>query len=431
MLGDAVASSAPAPLAIRNIVASSEQLDFPAQAAADGDRFSVQRGRLWKGQPDADAWTWTADLGEGAVVGSILQIAGDEESHVTSAPMNYVWQSSEEGATWHDIESTHVADERRMYRIHRLPKPAKTRYMRLSVRASGEQPPALREVEFYGEPDAKISFPEWLLVVSSHDKPSLATCHRYLDLARRCDGWEAVTAQFLWHGYLDPEFAAVEPRPLCLLFGGSSLEWCQVDREAWKGVERLLDEAKFPMWAACGGGQVFGLLEETGADAPWDCPNCRDPLHPKSPIYGHIGKLDPAKPTHCSVYTNNIYELGPTPVKLVKHDAVFEGLPTDFMIPEYHCGQLEHLPSGWDLLVTKGDGGKTWMQCMKKQGTCIYGAQFHIEHQGTPEASRQIMSNFLTAARQWQAGHAADNAAATSVTSNLDGVEDAVAEAPK
>ena len=31
----------------------------------------------------------------------------------------------------------------------------------------------------------------------------------------------------------------------------------------------------------------------------------------------------------------------------------------------------------------------------------IYAAQFHIEMEGTPEASRQIMSNFLAVARAW------------------------------
>jgi len=53
------------------------------------------------------------------------------------------------------------------------------------------------------------------------------------------------------------------------------------------------------------------------------------------------------------------------------------------------------------LVITKGRGGKTWMQCMKKRGTCIYAAQFHIELQGTPEVSRRIMSNYLAEARKW------------------------------
>jgi len=157
------------------------------------------------------------------------------------------------------------------------------------------------------------------------------------------------------------------------------------------------------MWAACGGGQVFGILSDQGCELPWDCPKCRDPEHPKLPIYGHIGLIDPTKQTACGIYTNNLYEKGPTPVRRLVDDPAFRGLPDEFSLVEHHCGQLEYLPAGWDLIVTKGKGGKTWMQCMRKRGTCIYAVQFHIENQGTPENSQLIMSNYLALVKDWWA----------------------------
>jgi hypothetical protein len=40
-------------------------------------------------------------------------------------------------------------------------------------------------------------------------------------------------------------------------------------------------------------------------------------------------------------------------------------------------------------------------------GRPIYAAQFHIEMEGTPESSRQIMGNFLGLARAWGGYHPA------------------------
>ena len=68
---------------------------------------------------------------------------------------------------------------------------------------------------------------------------------------------------------------------------------------------------------------------------------------------------------------------------------------------ESHCGQINWPPKGWMLAVTAGTGAKTKTQCIRVKDRYIYAAQFHIEMAGTPENSRQIMSNFLALAKQW------------------------------
>jgi len=401
----AVTAKSKGPLPFHHVEASSSTSDFPAAGAADGDRFSTQSGKLWKAAPSVGPWYWQADFGELVEIGAILQVLGDNDTLLTSAPLAYVWQMSEDGKLWRDLEPTRMAAERRMYRIHRLPGAVLARYLRLAISSTSGPPPAVREIEVYSRPNQMIEFPDWVMSVSSEDAPITDTCHRYLDLARKCDGWSALTAQYLWHGDFDPQFVSAEPRPMCVFFSGSHPDWCEVNRATWEGTQRVLDDGSVAMWAACGGAQAFGILSDTGVEKPWDCPKCRDPNHPKSPIYGHIGLIDATKKTKCGIYTNNIYEIGPTPLRLVREDPAFKGLPDEFLLPEYHCGQLEYLPAGWDLIVTKGKGGKTWMQCMKKRGTCIYAAQFHIELRGTPEVSRQVMSNFLATAKAWSQEH--------------------------
>lgn len=133
---------------------------------------------------------------------------------------------------------------------------------------------------------------------------------------------------------------------------------------------------------------------------PWDCPHCRDPLQPKSPIYGHIGHTDMKK---CGDYSGCIFEKGPHKILQVKADPVFQGLPKEFLAMESHCGQVEYLPKGWEWIAGAGEGTTTKMQCLRLADFPIYAAQFHIEMEGTPEASRQIMENFLGIARDWRA----------------------------
>ncbi len=334
-------------------------------------------------------------------MGAILQVLGDEEHHLAAQPLDCVWQASDDGATWRDLVDTKQLSERRMYRIHRLPTAERARYFRLLVNSASGQAPAIREIEFYRDPQQSIEFPDWVLAVSSYERPDLSTCHRYLDLARKCEGYSKLLAQYLWHAELSLAMVTAEPRPVCVFYTGNHRDWCEIDPRTWRGTLDLLNDGSTPLWAACGGAQGFGLLAENGCEGDWDCPNCRDSQNPKSPIYGHIGLLDANVKTACGIYTNNIYERGPTTVRKLVDDPVFAGLAEEFLIPEYHCGQIEFLPKGWELLVTKGTSGKTWMQCMRKRGTCIYAAQFHIELQGTPENSQRIMSQYLAYAKAW------------------------------
>ena len=80
---------------------------------------------------------------------------------------------------------------------------------------------------------------------------------------------------------------------------------------------------------------------------------------------------------------------------------------------ESHCGQIEWAPRGWELIATKGEGGKTTTQCLRLKDHPIYAAQFHIEMEGTSDSSRRIMGNFLGLCR--------DRSAATSTGKSVAG----------
>jgi hypothetical protein len=366
--------------------------------AIDGDRFSTQLAALWKA--DAASGSLQFTFAEPRRIGAILQINGDHPELLQHAPRNYTWQVSDDADTWRPLLETVVRSETRMYRIHRLSEAVTTRHIRLMINLSHGDAPAVREVEFYDDVHADIPFGEWILGVSSLEDPNSASVPmRFVDLARECAGWEQVAAQCIWHGDLSEEFVATEPRPLCAFLSGSFQEWCQCSREPWRGVEAVLKSRRLPMWGACGGAQVLAILEDTGVDQPWDCPRCRDPKNPKSPIYSHIGHTGPAP---CGDYTRNIGERGEYQMRIVADDPAFEGLPETFEIYESHIGQIDYVPTGWTRVVTKGAGAHTVNQCLRVSDAPIYSAQFHMEtYANTRAASITIMTNFLKQAQAW------------------------------
>jgi len=380
------------------VTASSSSAGFEAKGAWQRDRFSLERGSVWKGGTNASHWWWQVEFEQPRAVGAILQVLGDHTFVFHNAPRRFVWQLSEDGVHWSDLAGTTITNEQRLYRIHRLAGAVTTRFVRLDVSAVMGTFPTLREVEIYSDPKADIPFPDWIVAVNVTHDPRLPNHgQEFIPLAKSTAA--GLQAQQVWLDAFDEEFLRVEPRPLCGFLSGSFKDWCEVERATWRGVQEVLHNRNMPLWASCGGAQGLAILAETGVENPWDCPHCRDPKNPKTPIYSHIGHTA-QRP--CGDYSGCIFERGPHWVRALTDDPVFRNLPREFQVMESHCGQIEWPPKGWSLIATAGQGSKTKTQCIRLDNCPIYAAQFHIEMDGTPEASKQIMSNFLAAAKAWR-----------------------------
>jgi hypothetical protein len=384
--------------------ASSIQEPSSAAGAIDDNRFSVDLAHSWVGGANAGTWWWQCRWEQPRDVGAILQIVGDDPLLLHNAPRRYVWQGSLDGRNWTDLHETAVDLERRMFRLHRLQTPRHVQYLRLKVDNTHGDFPVLRHVEVFDEVSARVEFPEWIVAVATIDRPEWdkqkGEGKAFVSLARECPGHENLQAQYLWIESFDEKFVSTEPRPLCAFLSGNFSDFCQKDREVWRGADEIVKSGRLPIWAACGGAQGLAILADTGVDKPWDCPHCRDPNNPKSPIYGHIGHSG-ATLRKCGDYSECLFERGKTRVLAIADDPVLAGLPREFEIMESHCGQIEYAPQGWVQIVTKGAGGKTNFQCLRVKDRYVYAAQFHIEMAGTPENSRKIMGNFLKLAREW------------------------------
>jgi hypothetical protein len=379
--------------------ASSVAAGSTAAGAIDGQRFACDGAAAWRGKEGDKAWWWQVRFPEARPIGAILQIVADHASVFQNAPRQYIWQGSLDGKSWEDLPETRVLQESRLFRLHRLNQVRRVQYLRLRIDKVEGAFPTLREVEFFADPNAKIAFEPWAVLLDTTGNDQMpGHAGDFLPLAKSCRGWEALEAQHVWLGGFDEAFLQVEPRPLCAFLSGNFIDWCQQKRGNWRGVEEVLRKGHLPMWASCGGAQGLAILAETGAGKPWDCPHCRDPKNPRTPIYTHIGHTA-VRP--CGDYSACRFERGPHNILQLADDPVFTGLPREFRSMESHCGQIEWPPKGWLLLATAGAGSLTKTQCLRRQDRPIYAAQFHIEMNGTPESSRQIMSNFLKLAHSW------------------------------
>jgi hypothetical protein len=380
--------------------ASSCAADSLPAGAIDGDRFACDAQAAWKGGAGGTEWWWQIEFPRPRRIGAILQINGDNDEILQNTPESYVWQWSLDGQSWNELPDTRILDEERAYRLHRLSESKRARFMRLAVTQVSGEFPTLREVEFCRRIDARVKFDDWFVIVSTTESPDLpGPGMEFGKLAKQCEGWEDVQVQQVWLGSFDETFVATEPRPICAFLSGNFEEWCKRTRQPWRGTQEVLENRYLPIWASCGGAQALAILSTVGVNHKWDCPRCRDPQNPKSPVYGHIGHRGPSP---CGVYTNNVDERGIFHVRQVARDPAFAGLPIEFEIRESHCGQIEWVPDGWVLVVTRGRGARTRVQCMRICDRPIYAAQFHMElFEGTEQNSRTVIGNFLTLAKEW------------------------------
>lgn len=388
------------------ITASPSQVSFDPYGAYDNDRFSYTAGQIWKGQNGQASWYWQIQFNQPQQIGSILQITGDHEQDIfINAPSEYIWEYSTDGQQWTSISETSTANNDRLFRIHRLTQPITAKYFRLEIADCHGNYPSIREIEFYPETDSTILFPEWIVALCITESSGLpGHAQGFISLAKSCPEFTDIQAQEVWLEDFNDVFLNIEPYPLATFLSGSFVEWCERTRPPFAGLQQVVENGNIPIWGSCGGAQLLGLILDPGCQNEWDCPRCRNPIDPLSPIYGHIGYLNPLiEPTYCGNYDNAIMETGPRYVQKVGDDPAFAGLSSVFRVFESHMGQLEYLPTGWHRTATKSVDTYTENQCFRQNDRYIYGAQFHIEnyHKDTWSNSITIMSNFLNLALQW------------------------------
>jgi len=158
-----------------------------------------------------------------------------------------------------------------------------------------------------------------------------------------------------------------------LVISGCSVDWCDYDWSLFAPLEEAIRQSELPVMGLCGGHQFIAMT--LGSEA------------------GPIGKMAPGQADANAGYNAGmIKEWGFTPVRIVKPDPLLEGLPSPFIVAEYHYWEVKRLPEGFQLLATT-DVSPLQMYRHVEKPWC--GTQFHPEcYDDEHPHGAQILRNF-------------------------------------
>ena len=168
-----------------------------------------------------------------------------------------------------------------------------------------------------------------------------------------------------------------------VVFSGYSTALDEHKLETFQGIYELAREGDLPMIGFCGGHQLIAELWAEHNDQKLT----RMSSYP-------MRKLRKAEPDHNQNYhPGQFKEWGFYPIRIVRRDPLFDGLPNPFMACEYHMREVKKLPRDFVLLA----GTRSCrIQAYRHRSRPVYGAQFHAENYTDhyPDG-RKVVENFF------------------------------------
>jgi GMP synthase-like glutamine amidotransferase len=174
-------------------------------------------------------------------------------------------------------------------------------------------------------------------------------------------------------------------RPRALLLSGCGTWFRDFDVREFYVFEDLVSScADVPTIGFCGSHQLLGFMFNDGfrnLDRVVDEP--MRPLREGEPQIGAVTKDN----------AGWLKEEGFYPIRVVKSDPLFGGLPDLFIVRESHVCEVKRLPPGFELIATNEN---CRVQGMRHRERLLYGVQFHPEGwQEEYPHGRQVLLNFF------------------------------------
>lgn len=163
---------------------------------------------------------------------------------------------------------------------------------------------------------------------------------------------------------------------------GFGYPWPEFQVRKAVGLWDFLHEVEVPVLGACGGHQLIDFVFTKDFRTTKSLP---DQL---------VRRLRPGEPDlYPAAYPGYLTELGIFPVRIVKRDPLFRGLPRTMMLSLAHSAEVRKLPPGFELLATNDN---CRIQAMRHKKRPIYGTQFHAENWTPPYLhGERLMANFF------------------------------------
>lgn len=106
------------------------------------------------------------------------------------------------------------------------------------------------------------------------------------------------------------------------------------------------------------------------------------------------GEKDPHPQYHPGLFKEWAF----LPIRILKRDPLFDGLPDTLVVQEYHVGEVKAVPEGFDLLASTDE---CRVQAIKRRDRPVYGTQFHSEcYDDDHPDGRLVLQNFFRIAAE-------------------------------
>jgi len=317
---------------------------------------------FWRPCPPGGPNPWVkVDLGQPRKVSRIWMLS----NRVTPDGWlkNFVWQMSRDGQAWEDIPAASM-DNNDTYRNILDFKPVESRYFRLLIREWYGYAPQINALILYspGKPPVPAA-PEKDYVLIIGNQLNGAT---FTELAHYVEGLDlGLKTLTVPHHEASLEMVGqLKKKPVAIILSGSDAGYQNLPMFEFNGEFEIIRQGKIPLLGICCGHQLTVMA------------------------YGYtfvraMGWLDLT-----SLDLEAFKSI--SPVRIIKEDPIFQGMPNPFIAAEVHSWSVAHLPEDYELLAES-----TYVQALKSKSRFLYGEQFHAEINVPYNQAKPYLYNFL------------------------------------
>lgn len=315
---------------------------------------------FWQSTPPGDDCQWVKfDLGEVRTISRIWMLSNPESPD--GWLKNFVWQMSDNGETWTDIEGTAIAENDTFRNIINFDMVA-TRYLRLYIKEWYGYATQINVVTFYSPGDPPVpAVPsgDYVLLVGNQQNgftfSELASFVESLGL-----GLSTLTVPH-YEVSLDM-LNNLEKAPVAIILSGNNADYSNLPMFEYNGEYEIIRESDIPILGICCGHQQLAMAYgyTYAHSMGWEDISAMETAHERNQI------------------------------KTVKEDPIFNGMKDPFTAVEIHGWAVAVIPDGYEVLAES-----SYIQAIRSKARMVYGEQFHAEIKASYNEGTPYLVNFL------------------------------------
>lgn len=319
---------------------------------------------FWQAAPPGDSTQWVIfDLGKRWKVSRIWMLSNPswaEEEVGDGWLKDFVWQASDNLASWRDISGTRVVDNDTFRNILQF-DPVQTRYLRLLIKAWDGYAPQINAVTLYspGRPPVPAAPDrEYVLIVGNQENG-----YTFTELAEFVEGLDLDLATLtVPHYEVSLEMLKrLKRKPVAIILSGNNANYANLPMFEYNGEFEIVRNSDIPLLGICCGHQMTVLA--------YGYTNVR------AMGWSDISSMRPKDPTE---------------IRMVTEDRIFRGMSDPFTAPEVHSWAVARLPQHYEIIAES-----SYVQCLKSSAKLLYGEQFHAEIKAPHNQAKPYLVNFL------------------------------------